>query len=166
MKKEEKASSNRQALWLQLGSTWKNQEDRVKLHNSCGTWVFNVSKRMWARESTSRWWQKGGGAYSSCKMVTGFDYTWVLSSNIWTSKTFLALNGAFGKRGPLKSQRDTGNKWKLDRMKERKMGGENQNSEDTAEKQEIREAVEHIAAKLVRWEELQEEIKYVNESTL
>lgn len=51
-------------------------------------------------------------------------------------------------------------------MKERKMGGENQNSEDTAEKQEIREAVEHIAAKLVRWEELQEEIKYVNESTL
>lgn len=34
-------------------------------------------------------------------------------------------------------------------MKERKMGGENPNSEDTAEKNEMREAVEHTAAKLM-----------------
>lgn len=50
-------------------------------------------------------------------------------------------------------------------MKERKMGGENPNSEDTAEKHEMREAVEHTATKLMWWEELQEEIKYPNHST-
>lgn len=64
---------------------------------------------------------KEGGACGSCKMPTGSHYTWVLSGSFRAPKTFLPLNGAFGKIEVHWNHKQTQERErKSERMKERK----------------------------------------------
>lgn len=121
------------SLTVQLESTWRRGEvnehtGMSSFHNSWKAWVgrfiFNacthlIREGVWVGDVILV--EREGGACGSCKMPTGSHYTWVLSVSFRAPKTFLPLNGAFGKREVHWNHKQTQERErKSERMKERK----------------------------------------------